>query len=37
MEGLVNVLAPIIDWVLRIAGCAALVIIAFFIAWWWFA
>jgi hypothetical protein len=32
----VNLLASVIDWALRIAACASLAIIAFFIAWWWF-
>jgi hypothetical protein len=34
MNGLYQLLIPIIDWALRIIGCAALVIIAFFICWW---
>jgi len=27
-------LANIIDWIMRVIGCAALVVIAFFICWW---
>lgn len=34
MENLASIVAPIIDMVLRIIGCAALVIIAFFLCWW---
>jgi hypothetical protein len=34
MEGLKSIIIPIIDYGLRIAGCGALVVIAFFLAWW---
>jgi len=34
MDGLQNLLIPIIDWALRIAGAASLVVVAVFIVWW---
>ena len=35
MEGLRDILVPVIDWGLRITGAVALVVTAGFLTWWW--